>query len=368
MREGFSESGTIKAMSSQESIDAARRLVMRYGWNAAAYQIVHPSFEHWFSKEPEAVVGFVRRGGVAVVAGAPVCAETALPAVVRAWEAWCAAEGLRPCYFGAGERLRAFGSSEGPYAQVLLGAQPVWRGDAWEAAMRARGSLRAQLARARHKGVAVEEWPATQAQAHPELRRCLSEWLNRRGLPPLRFLVEPSTLGHLRDRRVFVARREGSVVGFVVLSPVPCRSGWLTEQFVRGRGAPNGTVELLLDAAVRTVCAEGAEYVTMGLVPLSSRLRPESPHPFWLRVLLGWVRAHGRRFYDFEGLERFKAKFQPTEWEGIYALSKEPRLSWRSLRAMAAAFTEGSVEGALLRGLGRALRRELCGIGALLQL
>jgi hypothetical protein len=75
----------------------------------------------------------------------------------------------------------------------------------------------------------------------------LREWLAAKGLPPLHFLVEPDTLSHLFDRRVFAAELGGEVIGFVLLSPVPTRNGWLFEQFVHRPGSPNGTVELMID-------------------------------------------------------------------------------------------------------------------------
>lgn len=39
----------------------------------------------------------------------------------------------------------------------------------------------------------------------------------------------------------FGAEQDGSAVAFCIASPVPLRGGWLVEQLVRGRGAPNGT-------------------------------------------------------------------------------------------------------------------------------
>jgi phosphatidylglycerol lysyltransferase len=337
----------------------ARALVLRHGWNATAYQILNPGIEHWFSPRGEAVVGFVRRHGVRVVAGAPVCAKARLAEVVAVWEGDAASAGDRVCYFGAAGRIKDLMEGAPGYATVLLGAQPVWRPAQWAGIIGRHASLRAQLHRARNKGVAVVEWPPERATEHPELRRCLQEWLETRGLPPLHFLVEPETLSALEDRRIFVAERAGRVVGFVVTSPVPARKGWLTEQFVRGHQAPNGTVELILDAAVRAVAAGGAEYVTMGLVPLSERTwLPAAYNPLWLRLLLTWVRAHGRRFYNFVGLEAFKSKFHPREWEPIFAVSNEARFSPGTLYAIAAAFTGGSPVTALARGLGKALRQE----------
>lgn len=337
----------------------ARALVLRHGWNATAYQILNPGIEHWFSPRGDAVVGYVKRHSVRVVAGAPICAKVRLAEVVAAWEGEAAIAGDRVCYFGAAGRIKTLMEGAPGYATVLLGAQPVWKPTQWAGIIAGHASLRAQLHRARNKGVVVVEWPPRNATEHPELRRCLQEWLQTRGLPPLHFLVEPETLSALEDRRIFVATRAGAVVGFVVLSPVPARQGWLTEQFVRGHAAPNGTVELLLDAAVRAVAAGGAEYVTMGLVPLSERTwLPAAYNPLWLRLLLTWVRAHGRRFYNFVGLEAFKSKFYPREWEPIFAVSNEARFSPGTLYAIAAAFTGESPITAVARGLGKALRQE----------
>ena len=54
--------------------------------------------------------------------------------------------------------------------------------------------------------------------------------------------------------------------------------------------------------------------------------------------MLRWVRAHGRRFYDFDGLDRFKTKFAPEEWEEIIAIDDRAPFSMRALWAIAAAF------------------------------
>jgi phosphatidylglycerol lysyltransferase len=143
----------------------------------------------------------------------------------------------------------------------------------------------------------------------------------------------------LWDRRVFVAERAGRPVGFLVASPVPDRRGWLTEQFVRAQDAPNGTAEAMVDAAFRAAAAEGLAYLTMGLSALS-RLGPAGPEPepWWLSLLFRWMRAHGGRFYNFRGLEAFKAKFAPDCWEPIYAICDLPAFTPRVLLAIAAVF------------------------------
>jgi len=304
-------------------------------------------------------VGYVERHGVWVVAGAPVCSEARLAETLVALARDAAAQGKRVCYFGAAGRVFAELSPRSDHAVVVLGAQPVWNPQAWPQRSHLRPSLRAQLARAENKGVRVREWPVEQAQDHPALKRVLDEWLARKPLPSMHFLVEPQTLAHLRDKRLFVAERDGAPVGFVNLAPIPARNGWLTEQFIRGDKAPNGTVELMLDHALRAVAHDGSSYLTMGLVPLSSGTwDPAQYNPYWLRFGLGWVRAHGRRFYNFAGLEAFKAKLGPSDWEPIYAISQEPRFSIQTLYAIASAFSDRSPVSMVARGALRALRQE----------
>lgn len=320
----------------------ARALVLRWGWNAVAWQILNPGIAWWFDPAGDAVVGYATHARTRVVAGAPVCAESRLPAVVAAFSADARRHGERVVHFGAGARLERLYRVDPAFALVPLGAQPWWDPRAWEAQLREHRSLREQLRRARAKGVRVEEWPADVAREHPALRAVLHAWLATRGLPPLHFLVEPETLARLAARRVFVAARGEAVVAFLVASPIPARQGWLLEQWPRRRDAPNGTVETLVDHAMRALGAAGAHAVTMGLSPLSRHGPPPPTSPRWLALALRWVRAHGRRFYDFDGLDAFKAKFRPEAWEPIHAMADGPRFEPRMLRAIAGVFSAGS--------------------------
>ena len=84
-------------------------------------------------------------------------------------------------------------------------------------------------------------------------------------------------------------------------APVFARQGWLLQHIIRDPRAPNGSTELLVDAAMRAAVEEGQRYVTLGLAPLSGEVGP------WLRVARLW----GAALFDFEGLRAFKAKLRP---------------------------------------------------------
>ena len=340
-------------------VPRARALALEHGWNATAYQVVNDGIQHWFAERGDAVVGYVMTHGVCIVAGAPICADVRLRDVIAEWEQFVRACGCRVCYFGAAGRVFDALHQTPGYSTVVLGAQPVWAPADWPEIVERTASLRAQLHRARNKRVIVREWSPERASQDPRLRECLRQWLRTRTLPPMHFLVEPQTLHDLQGRRVFVAERDAQVVGFINASPVPARRGWLVEQFVRSDGAPNGTIEALLDCMMRAVTDDGAQYVTMGLVPLrDGTTQLLGLNPRWLAALLAFVRIHGRRFYNFGGLERFKTKFRPSSWEPIYAISSEPTFTLGTLYAIAAAFTVQSPIRAVTLGVGRALASE----------
>jgi phosphatidylglycerol lysyltransferase len=209
--------------------------------------------------------------------------------------------------------------------------------------------------------VEVESVGSGRASTDPELRQILEQWLQGRSLPPLHFLVEPNVLdGVLTDRIILLARRRDAPVAFLVASPARARNGYLVELLARSPAAPNGTSELLIDAAMRRFADEGCDYATLGLVALAHAAdREMRGNPAWLRMMMYFARAHANRFYNFRGLEHFRVKMEPDRWETIYAISNRRQFSPLSLYAMGAAFSGISPWAAIGIGAAKAVRDEL---------
>lgn len=341
----------------QSEFNRARNLIMQYGWNSTCYQILHPRMQLWFAEKGDAVIGFVTHAGIRVVAGAPVTAHERFVEVALEFEAEARRHHEGVCYFAAEEWFETRWQAYAPKAKVILGAQPVWNPQEWLRGLATNPGLRAQVNRARNKEVVVDSWSVERAEASAELRVILRQWLATRGLPPMHFLVESDTLDHLGDRRVFVASGPGGEQGFLVACPVPARNGWLAELVIRRPTAPNGTAELLINSAALSLAQSGASYFTLGLSPLA-RMHGANPNPLWLRALLAWLRAHGRRFYHFRGLEYFKSKFNPPVWKPVYALLPGQGVSPLALYAISAAFAGGPPLWMLSRALAGAVGAE----------
>ncbi len=337
-----------------------RDIVMKYGFNATAYQILNPGIEHWVMEDGEAAVGFVRCGNRWVVAGGPVCERGRLGDVVEAFERAAREAGAKVCFVCAAERLRGLLGGRSDHAVIAIGAEPVWRPEEWAEVVARHAGIGSQIRRAERKGVRVVRWEDLDGGRRGEIEGVLEAWLGARPMPKLGFLTGSSALGAgVRDRMLFVAERERKVVAYLLASPIPLRNGWLAEQIVRRREAPNGTAELLIDASMRCMAESGSDYVTLGLVALAEHAQERMrENPGWVRLVLGWARAHGRRFYHFDGLEMFRQKLAPAAWEPVYAISNEGNFSVGTMVGILRAFTEGRPVRVVAGALGQAVKRE----------
>ena len=300
-------------MTTERERERVLALLQRHGWNSTSFQVLEPGFRYWFDGD-DACVGFVDTGSAWVVAGPPIAPAERLAVVAERFAEVARDAGKRTAWFGTEPRFR---DATG-WRSLRIGDQPTWSPAAWPATVDASKNLKEQLRRARAKGVAVRALERTElAPDHPtrsQIDGLIERWLASRPIAPMGFLVQIDPYTFPDERRYFVAERAGKVVAFLGIIPIYARRGWFFEDFLRDPEAPNGTIELLVDAGMRAAAAEDIPIVTLGLVPLAGDVSS------FLRA----ARRLGRSLYDFDGLRAFKAKFKPVSWDPIL-LSYPPR-------------------------------------------
>ncbi|HLU64757.1 MAG TPA: DUF2156 domain-containing protein [Kofleriaceae bacterium] len=287
-----------------------RAAALAHGDETVSFQTLEPHLARRADDGPDgtgAVVAFADTAGGWVAAGSPLVArERRADAASRFAEA--ARRAGRRASFFAVERPGELGGLRA----LEIGAQPVFDPAAWADRLRQFRRLREQIRRAGAKGVAVRRVaPDELAPGLPlraEVDALAARWLADRHMAAMRFLVALELHVEPDQHRYFAAERGGHLVAFLSLVPVPARGGWLFEDLVRAPDAPNGTSELLIDAAMRDLAAAGARRATFGLAPLAGGA------PAWARAL-GWI---GRPLYDFRGIRAFKERLHPQSWEPVY--------------------------------------------------
>lgn len=316
-------------------------LLRRHGFNTTSFQALEDGLAYWWHDD-DACVAYAASRSAWVAAGAPIAAHERIELVARAFVDAARANGRRAVFFASQARL----ASLEHFTSVQVGLQPVWDPRAWPQAVERSRSLREQLRRATAKGVVVR-YAGAQELAEPgshtrhAIERLVQRWLATRGMSPMSFLVRVEPFTFLDERRVFVAERDGTIVAFLGAIPVYARDGWFVEDLVRDPQAPNGTMELLVDAAMRGAAAEGSTWVTLGLAPLAGDVPAWMSHIAWL----------SRPLYDFAGLHAFKAKLAPSAWEPVYVTHPRSVATPLAVTDALRAFAGGSVSSFVLRTL-----------------
>ena len=316
----------------------AESLVQQYGHTGIAFQALSPGMRHWFDRDESTgldrgLVAYADTGHAWVVAGEPIAPRDQVIAVAERFVSAAHTAGRRACFFATEGAL----ASSPHFRRVQIGEQPVWDPQRWQEHVGTHRSLREQLRRARAKGVAVRRVTGDAVESDPALRaqldRVVGHWLSARSMPPMHFLVEVAPLAQLAQRRMYVAERGGRVVALLSLAPVPARGGWLFEHLLRDSQAPNGTSELLVDDAMRSLSNDGVTWATLGLAPLAGNV------PRWMQ----WTRTIARPLFNFAGLSAFKRKLRPQQWEPMFLAYPQSASSALALADGLRAFAGGTL-------------------------
>lgn len=185
------------------------------------------------------------------------------------------------------------------------------------------GSARADLRQAHRRAVrdaaSFEVLAAGKvAELLPALEKISSAWLADKATAEKRFSVGAFSADYLQRFPVAVVRREGEPVAFANLWLTHSREELSVDLMRFGPDAPRGAMDYLFIELMLWGRAQGYRWFSLGMAPLSG-LERHPLAPAWHRIG-NFVFRHGEHFYNFEGLRRYKTKFDPT-WEPRYLLA-----------------------------------------------
>ena len=296
----------------EEPAEDPRQLaaLRRFGADAVSFQSLESGLAWWYDAPgPDgtgAALAYRDTGRSWIAVGRPLVEAASTARAARRFADAARAQRRRAVFFGV-EQVDALPD----FRRLALGVESVLLPEHWPATLAASRKLREQLRRARAKGVTVRL--ASAAEVAPgttlrgEIERLGREWLAARPMEPMGFLVAVEPF-HAADHHLYVvAERRGEVVQVLSAVPAFARRGWLFEDMLRGPDAPNGTTELVLDLALRTIAGRAA-WATPGLTPLTG------PIAWWLRA----ARSLTTPLYDFDGLRRFRARLAPARWIPVW--------------------------------------------------
>lgn len=148
-----------------------------------------------------------------------------------------------------------------------------------------------------------------------ELRQISDEWLEMTRSGEKRFFLARFDEDYLRQERVaLVYTPEGGIVAFANLAPEYQRHGLGIDLMRHGSQFESGTMDFLFVSLLFWAREHSYSTFNLGLSPLFGvGARPGAP---LMDRILHLIYGH-TNFYNFKGLNGFKAKFRPT-WTPLY--------------------------------------------------
>jgi phosphatidylglycerol lysyltransferase len=180
----------------------------------------------------------------------------------------------------------------------------------------ARAELRTQRRRAERDGAKFEVvLPAAIEPLLPQLRAISDTWLQDKAVAEKGFSVGAFSESYIRNFPVAVVRVEDEPVAFASLWIAGTGEEIAVDLMRFGPDAPRGAMDFLFVELLLWGRAQGYRWLNLGMAPLAG-LEQHPLAPAWHRVG-NIVFRYGEYFYNFDGLRRYKAKFNPV-WESKY--------------------------------------------------
>lgn len=183
-----------------------------------------------------------------------------------------------------------------------------------EAKNKAMKDLRYTLSRGQRDGLSMEIFDAGLAPL--ETLQAISEaWMQGKQVREKGFSLGRFDPEYLKHFRIAVVSFEGKAMAFANLLETSSSDLASLDLMRVHPEAPKLTMEFLMLNLLLHFKERGHERFSLGMVPLAG-LQPRRGAPLTQR-LGALVFRRGEQFYNFQGLRRFKDKFQP-EWEPRY--------------------------------------------------
>jgi phosphatidylglycerol lysyltransferase len=183
----------------------------------------------------------------------------------------------------------------------------------------ARAELRTQRRRAERDGATFEVLqPQQLAALLPKLRAVSNAWLEDKAVAEKSFSVGAFSPEYIANFPVAVVRCGEELVAFASLWIAGTGDEIAVDLMRFGPDAPRGAMDFLFVELMLWGRAQGYRWLNLGMAPLAG-LEQHPLAPAWHRVG-NFVFRYGEHFYNFDGLRRYKAKFNPV-WESKYLAS-----------------------------------------------
>lgn len=149
-----------------------------------------------------------------------------------------------------------------------------------------------------------------------DLERVSDAWLADKGAHEKSFSLGHFDADYFAWSPLALVRRDGELIAFANVLPPYGPGGTASVDLMRHvDGAPRGTMDFLFAKVMQWAKDQGHASFSLGMAPLSAV--GDNPYARINERLAALAFQYGGRFYNYQGLRRYKEKFGP-QWTGSY--------------------------------------------------
>lgn len=304
----------------KDELTKARELVYAYPTSSQDFFKLWPEDKtYFFSQDRRAGVAYKVQRGVALVLGDPFGKAASIGRLLDEFEDLCFVNGWRPAFIQATSRWQRQFERRG-YRLQLIGKEAIVHIAHFEAEVAPSGSFKRTAKRFEKLGFTTELCQPPHHEALLKRLQVISdEWLQRLSRSERTFTMGYFHEPYFQQCALLVMRdAAGTIQGFLNLVPAPLPEEATFDMLRTSHQSPSGSSDYLLGQLLADLRQRGYRRLSLSLCPLVGL--DQAPNTLINRTLR-FVYSNGDRLYSFQGLYKFKAKYQP-EWHERYEIYK----------------------------------------------
>lgn len=316
----------------RRDVERVRDIAKRHGDSTVAAFALDEDVDYFFSANGRAVIAYQFESDTLLAIGDPMGPPEEMPALLESFERFCREHDWQFAFYQVRpEHLRWYRARG--WSAVHIGEDPVLRTGTFTLEGSALGTVRRQVRKLEKAGLVARHFVPGEnpfdADDDPDglleqIKAISAEWMKGKKGGEKGFCMGRFDAAALDQVMLSVAWNPSTrrVEAFCTWTPIWARRGWAIDLMRRHADAPTGTMEFLVVKSVEHAKARGDEMLSLSLsalvkvaAPTSTGAEPqvtEDPARSFLIQRLS-------RFYDFQGLFRWKRKFNP-EFEDRYLI------------------------------------------------
>ncbi|MDR2011452.1 MAG: bifunctional lysylphosphatidylglycerol flippase/synthetase MprF [Rhodanobacter sp.] len=303
-------------LPNRKELESARAVYLEHGGGEFAHLSFMGDKHLFWSADRHAVVAYGAVRDRLVALGSPCGPPSAIKRAILDFRHFAAAQDRAPLFYEVLEPdLSLYHDlgfdlfKLGELATIRL-AQFTLAGKRWE-------DLRQAVNRSVKEHLTFElAEPPFDTVLMTDLENVSAAWLAEKGAHEKSFSLGHFDADYFSWSPLALVRREGRLIAFANVLPPYGPNGTASVDLMRHvERAPRGTMDFLFARVMQWAKEQGHEQFSLGMAPLSAV--GDNPYARINERLAALAFQYGGRFYNYQGLRRYKEKFLP-EWTGSY--------------------------------------------------